>query len=206
MNFNSETYEPYAYCEPNREVHQRINQVHSQAGNPAVLDWPDIDQSADEMDALTFARFSTFDEHPEARNLARANLRAHRLYVESNELVGETLIGDHGGMQWDAHDPRTQNRLYAIFAFDPRVLYPLCKQWTHEDAAKKYLTRYTTCDVDVVSNCERTYAHTILDPKSGEFVHLFKCCKPCRAWFDLTPDQREALRTRTFFDDDWDRR
>lgn len=202
--YNPDNYDPFKHYEPYQEVHQRINQTLSQAGCPAVLDWPEIDAMAEAMAATTFFdRISYLDADPEGQALAMETISFYRLYVEFKTLIGETWIGYHAGTQHDWSIPSTMNRTYALMAFDPKILFPLSRTWTWQDAATKYLTRYQVCDVDVSYGCEQDNATEVLAIKCGEFVCIYKTCTACRAWFD-EPD-RAHFRRRDFFCDIWDR-
>ncbi|CDQ43191.1 hypothetical protein [Mycolicibacterium neoaurum] len=197
-------HDPFKHLDPNHERHQRINQVNSQAGAPAVLDWPALDKMAETIANNGFGRISALDDDEEARNLARETILLHRKGVE-HVPGAETVIGEHAGPQ---HDPslslQTADRLYGLLAFDTKVIFPLSENFTWRQLSEKYLSRYRVCDVDVSIGCERTNAGLVIAIKSGEFVCIYKTCESCRKWFSQ-PD-REHFRTRTFFDDLWDRR
>ncbi|MHA3020885.1 hypothetical protein ACXPWS_11535 [Mycobacterium sp. BMJ-28] len=201
--FDPNTYDPFKHYEPNRESHQRINQTLSQAGAPAVLDWPEIDAMAETMADNSMVRVGLLERDPEGRALALETIRkCYRAGL--NLMVGsETAMGEHAGLQYDPSKPSMMNRLYALLAVDTAVLFPLSEQFTWKHVAERYLTRYHVCDVDVSIQCEQTNAVEILPIKQGEFVCIFKACTACVGWFS-DPD-RERFRKRDFFDDLWDR-
>lgn len=182
--FDPETYEPFDDWGDRREVHQRINNAMRWGvvdGNrnhpPLVADFAEIDAMADAMAATTFfGRISYLDTDREAQGLALDVIDRYRAYVED---LGETLIGEHGGTQYDG---ATMNRAYALLAFEPKVIFPLSLAWGWQDVAARYLSHYNDCDV--AKDVECTQANDVLAIKSGEFICIFKCCGPCRAWFD----------------------
>lgn len=47
-------YDPFAGWSPNREVHQRLNQIASVIGAPAILDTAEIDLMAEEAANAAF--------------------------------------------------------------------------------------------------------------------------------------------------------
>jgi len=194
--FDAATYDPYAGWSPYREMNQRLNQVNSAVGAPAVLDPIEINQMARAIANKGFGRISELDDNEEARNLALETIHEHRSHTE-------TVVGEHAGTQYDPSILSTMQRVYGLMAFDTRVIFPLSESFTWQQLSDKYLTRYRVCDVDVSIGCERTNAGLVIAIKSGEFVCIYKTCESCRKWFDQ-PD-REHFRTRTFFDDPWDK-
>lgn len=196
-------HDPFKHYSPYHEIHQRINQVNSAIGAPAVLDWTEIDAMSEAMADNLFGRIGPLDSHPDAQNLARDLIDSYRTAVRLPQIAGETIIAEHLGPQYG---PRTMTRLYALMAIDHRGLVPLSEEFTWQDVAKKYMTNHRVCDVELWFGCDK-YAATIdLPVKLGEFVCLFKCCAKCREWFDEPKELRDDYRKPTGWSDEFDRR
>ncbi|MFN6553756.1 hypothetical protein ACP6C7_29120 [Mycolicibacterium septicum] len=181
--FDPETYNPFERYEPRREAHQRINQINSQVGWPAVLDWAEHDKNVEAMANAALVRLSELDSDPDAHGLALKLVYAHR---------------DHAFI--------TEPGLCAILAFDPTLAIPLAKLSEWQSVATKYVPkRYTTCDVQITHCCDENQAEGWLAIKTGEFVCVFKCCNGCREHFDMSPDERERFE-KNGFSDEFDRR
>lgn len=207
--FDPETYDPYAGFDKYREIRQRFNHCYSvasvneQPGPPAFLPSSEVDQMTVAMVDSFFGRISPLDADREAQNLNRATIKCFR---DGVRLVpgAETIIGNHDGVQYDPSlSMQTTNRLYALLAFETRFVFPLSRDSTWKQLADRYLRNYRRCDIDIALGCDETNAGEILAIKSGEFVCIYKSCTACRAWFD-EPD-REFLRRREFFTDEFDR-
>lgn len=195
--------------DPYREIRQRINHCYSvadsngQPGPPAFLRDPMVDQMTDEMVNSLFSRVSPLDADTEAQNLNRATIDCYRKGVRLAPGA-ETIVGNHEGAQYDPTlSMQTTNRLYGLFAFETRVIFPLSPGFTWQQLADNHIRNYRRCDFEVALGCDETNAGEIVAIKSGEFVCIYKSCAACLAWFD-DPD-REFLRRREFFTEDFDR-
>jgi len=193
-------YAPFEGWSPDREVHQRLNQIASVIGAPAILDTAELDQlahAADQAMALT----STDEEH---QNLARETIGLYRSAVQLGRQ--ETIMAEHLSGEYDTGDALTFNCQYALLTMDTRGLFPLSQSLTWKDVAAKYLTRWRYCDVKVSYGCDISSGSTVFAVASGEFVCVYKACSACFEWFSLDADQRDTFRRREFFVDDWDRK
>lgn len=199
-DFDPETYNPFEGWSPNRETHQRLNQINSQIGAPAMVDTAEIDQlahAADQAMALTLT-------DSEAQNLARETIA---LYRTSVQLGGqETIMAEHLSNEYDTGNPLTFNCQYGLLAMDTRGLYPLSDAMTWKDLAARYLFKWRRCDVNICLGCDIDSAANIFAVQSGEFVCIYKACDKCLNWFSFDGTDRERFQTREFFNDDWDRK
>lgn len=199
-DFDPETYNPFEGWSPNREVHQRLNQIASVIGAPAIVDTAEIDQLAHAADQAM--QLTLTDE--EAANLARETIGLYRAGVQQGHQ--ETIMAEHLSDEYDTGDALTFNRQYALLAMDTRGLFPLSQSLTWKDVAAKYLKRWGHCDVKVSYGCDISAGSTVFAVVSGEFVCVYQACSECFDWFSLDADQREVLRRRELFVDDWDRK
>lgn len=69
-------YDPFAGRSPNREVHQRLNQIASAIGAPAILDTAEIDLMAEEASNAAFLKLSDLDTLPMAQAVAAEMIQA----------------------------------------------------------------------------------------------------------------------------------
>lgn len=194
--FDPETYDPFAHLDKYHEARQRVNRTNSEVGLPAALRDADTDRMTDALIGSVQGKVGPLDGDDEARNLARETIAWHR-------MSGETIIGEHAGLQYDPSNPITQARPYGLFSFDARVLFPLSKHFTWLQLAEKYLPRHRVCDIGVAIGCTESAGTIVLPIRSGEFICIYKSCAACRSWFD-DPD-REFFRRREFFIDLFDR-
>lgn len=176
--FDPEAYDPFEHHGPRTEAHQRINQINSQVGWPAVLDWAEHDKNVEAMVNATFARLSDLDRNADAQHLAYKTVQLHRSSADV------TVPG-----------------LCAIFAHDPTIALPLSAMDDWEPIATQHLRKYVTCDVSICSMCEPRQANQNVAIKLGEFICIYKCCNGCRAFFDMTPDERERFDQSRYFDE-----
>jgi hypothetical protein len=168
--------------------YQLLNQAYSKAGLPAIMpeDQPLINEISEQCFAASFGRLSPLDDNEDFKDLARSTLKLYR---------------DHGDNDFLEDAP-----YYALLAADPRIAIGMRRATDWEEVAAKHLWRQKACDVEISWSCESNAATVVFPIKQGEFVCIYKSCVPCREWFDLDHAERQASRTREFWDDDWDRR
>lgn len=189
--FDPETYDPFKHYGPYHEVHQRINQVNSQIGVPAVLDWTERDEMAERAANATFVRVSELDNHPDAQEIAMKTV--HR-YRDSLKASPDGLLGDRANIIGEGS-------LFALLDFDARYAIALSRDLTWKDVANQHLSnRYRVCDVEATYACDRI-GNQVLAIKTGEFICLYKCCQQCREWFDEPVELRENIAKNSWWDE-----
>lgn len=191
--YEPEAYNPYKHHGSHHETHQRINQVNSQIGAPAVLNWVERDEMAEAMaDATFYGRISYLDDHPDAQALAMKTIHSYR---DSLKAGPDGLMGDRANVIGEGH-------LFALLEVNPSYAIALNSNLTWKDVANQHLSiRYRTCDVDKTYGCNPTGGNQVLAVKVGEFICLYKCCQRCREWFDEPVELRANLEKSTWFDE-----
>lgn len=167
-------------------VHQRLNQMNSEVGWPALIDTEHHDQHAEKLANVALARLGPLDDHHDAQGIAMKTV--HR-YRDSLKAERDGVLGDRANIVGDP-----DAGLYILLAYEPTHLIALDDPANWEATAKRYLPRfYRSCDIEVTRGCTPTDAPIILPIKTGEFVCVFQCCQRCREWFDEPLEMRENL-------------
>ncbi|WP_131808883.1 hypothetical protein [Mycolicibacter sinensis] len=163
-------YDPFAGFDDNRELHQRLEQVASQSGQPAILDYDQIDRLADQIDQLAQTR------NHDLRRLAAKTVDEYRWHLRNDG----PLTGVTGPC--------------VLLGFDPRVAFDM-SEYTNEKLAAKYLARHNRCGVGAVH--DRTIfagkAEHAIKVVYGEYVCLYKACVDCLVWCNGLDDTPECL-------------
>lgn len=157
-------YDPFAAYDPNRETHQRLNQVASQTGQPAIPDFSLIDQMAKNANSVRQT------QHPDMRRLAASSVDSNRLYGNYEDPSRVIHVDDAGPP-------------YILLGCDPRFRISVHTKSVEQVVAESLSERYRICDVSAVVGCQTNSASCVLIVGYGEYICLYKCCAVCRAWF-----------------------
>lgn len=179
-------------------IHQRLNQVNSEVGWPALIDTEQHDKLAERMANLALVHFGPLDGHPDAQGLGMKLIQRHR---DSLDARPDGFLADHANIAGDAG-----TGLYVLLAYDPTHAIAISDPAEWEAVASKYLPQSDRfCDVEITVGCTPSNGPLTLPVKVGEFICVFRCCERCLAWFHLAPQIREDTQLNGW-DDDWDRR
>jgi hypothetical protein len=172
------------------DCHQRIRQAGSAAG------WEHLTNDSDKMaqhDKLAetiahagFVRLSYLDRHEAAQEIAMKTIQRYRDSLHKCSIAPEI----------------TDVSLLVLFGYDPSIPVPIDELAQLDLIAYKHLSdNYTTCDISVTFGCDPNNAAKIMPVKVGEFVCIYKVCDQCRAWFDLSPHERDCFGGTGWIDD-----
>jgi hypothetical protein len=188
-----------------RERFQEINRMYAKEGIPVMMpeDWTMIDQMAKAISRNDSLRIGPLDSDADAQALAQETIVSYRIAVGMDYPAvgvrrhdGKTEIAEHGGPQYDPHDPMTWNRLYAILAGLPEQLIPLSHEYGWRAVAAERLQHYRICNVRLSQDCLPEHALERFAIKSGEFVPIYASCTACRDWFNLDNFDRRTTQGR----------
>ena len=169
------------------ETHQRINQVNSAVGWPAVLDWSDIDDMTTVMTATSFGRLSEFDSNPLAQAHAGEIMEAV-LRPRDGEQIDTDTAWCPGYEKLDEFDPRMIAFIYRTDGNYVRVPLARVDQW--REVAGAYLNSESRCEAHKQPGCasfEDSSSWIDLQPyavKRGEHIIILHMCAGCRERLD----------------------
>ena len=181
-----------------KETHQRINQVNSAVGWPAVLDWSDIDDMTATMTATSFGRLSELDGNPLAQRHASDIMEAV-LRPKEGEQIDTDTAWCPGYEKLDEFDPRIIAFIYRTDGTYVRVTLTSADQW--REVAGAYLNSESRCEAHNQPACayfEDSSSWIDLQPyavKRGEHIVILHMCAGCRDYLNFWNGIPENIQT-----------
>ncbi|MDA2890996.1 hypothetical protein PDG61_08745 [Mycolicibacterium sp. BiH015] len=170
------------------EIHQQINQLNSEMGWPAVTDFKDLDEIAENMERVSRARMSPLDRNEMAQDLISEWMQELIRPSDGREIEMD--------LRWypkyDERDIFTA-RLFGVARMSPNgelVKVPLMDghgQWRKVGVA--YLNSQTRCQAKLQRQCHALSDDSMaVDPrdlqcypiKRGEYIFIVWMCEGCR--------------------------
>lgn len=209
-------YDPFAGWSPNREVHQRLNQIASVIGAPAILDTAEIDLMAEEAANAAFLKLSDLDTLPMAQAVAAEMIQAASCPTEfdASDIRTDT--------RW-ADESATYRALIRDVNLNLPVWVPLSNPCHWRQVADAYADPEQKCAAHNHPLCEFYDTDTVWSDlasyaiKRGEIICIVLMCGVCRGrlnnrdWYSESYIQHGAFPwhddgRRWFNDDEWDRK
>jgi hypothetical protein len=164
-------------------MNQRIAEA---TGRP--VDALTTDLLSEAIDRNFFTRISEIDSDRDAIRLAESTISGQ----QRNAADGTPIYqGTPNG-----------SSIFALFAFDTGVIFTLHTLDDWKALADSTIPKdYRTCDAQSDRDCQSGSATETLAIKRWDRVCIYRCCSPCRAFFDLDPSERDSRRHLNFDDD-----
>jgi hypothetical protein len=157
------------------EFYQRLNQINSRVGRPAVM--PEhraaIDAYTDAFDD-DYRRGLPCDRDPVARRIAGHMVKAHLSIADTDRSVYGRLCRSHNESQ-----PETMAKLYALTYTNITYVIPLESEEQINEVVEQLLDR-RRCEACVTRDCDLEQPTEFLTVKRGQYLCLFSICRACK--------------------------